>query len=109
MPLCKSLTTAGFVRNADKMDRPLTNQRATFKKVAAATNPTQNMNAQPPLSEIVAHIDKVLGKGYAREHPDLIGQYLLAHAIREIDETLAQAVSLVSKIGPTGLFKFLTR
>lgn len=67
-----------------------------------------NMNSQPPLAEIAEHIDSVFGKNFAQRHPDFVGRYLVAHAIREIDETLAQGIALISKTGPAGLLKFLT-
>jgi hypothetical protein len=62
------------------------------------------MNTQPHLAEAVKQIDKQFGTGYAKEHPELTGQYLVAHAIREIDETLAstaqQLLDLPDKVGP---------
>ncbi len=61
-------------------------------------------NTQPQLADAMKRIDQQFGTGYAKEHPELVGSYLVAHAIREIDETLAStAQSLLdfsSKTGP---------
>jgi hypothetical protein len=70
------------------------------------------MSTEPQLMIAIEHIDKEFGTGYAKEHPELVGQYLVSHAIREIDETLstsAQAfLQLAGKFGPvSGLFKSL--
>lgn len=59
---------------------------------------------QPQLADAVKQIDKVFGAGYAKDHPELVGHYLLAHAVREIDETLASTaqslLNLTDKAGP---------
>lgn len=47
------------------------------------------MNTQPKLKEAIEQIDKELGKGYAKEHPELLASYLVSHSIRELDETLS--------------------
>jgi hypothetical protein len=75
------------------------------------------MITQPQLTNAIEQLDREYGRGYAKEHPELVGQYLVAHAIREIDETLstsAQAIlDFVEKCASTtnimkmapGLFK----
>ena len=63
----------------------------------------------PPLADAVKQIDKVFGIGYAEDHPELIGPYLVALAIHEVDETLAStAQSLLNLSDKTGtILKFL--
>ena len=67
------------------------------------------MSTQPQLAEAVNQVDKLFGSGYAREHPELIGRYLIAHAIQEIDETIASTaqslLDLPDKMG--SVLKFL--
>jgi hypothetical protein len=61
-------------------------------------------STQSQLAEAVKRIDQQFGTGYAKDHPELVGSYLVAHAIREIDETLASTaqslLDLSSKTGP---------
>jgi len=66
-------------------------------------------STQPQLADAVKQIDKVFGTGYAKDHPELTGPYLVAQAIREVDETLAStAQSLLDLSGKAGpLFKLL--
>jgi hypothetical protein len=52
------------------------------------------MKTQPQLTRAIEHIDKEFGTGYSHEHPELVGQYLIAHAIREIDETLSTSAQV---------------
>jgi hypothetical protein len=75
------------------------------------------VSTQPKLTEAIDQIDKALGRGYAREHPELVASYLVSHSIRELDETLstsaqsflnlagkAGSISNIMKLAP-GLFK----
>jgi len=65
-----------------------------FHPVAKATRCTQGVRGEPmtmkklELEDAIANIDSVLGKGYARAHPELIGALLQAEAT----ERLAHAV-----------------
>lgn len=65
------------------------------------------MNTQPQIDEAKREIDRVFGAGSALTHSELVGQYLIAQAIQELDETLASTVQrlLSSDTGP--LLKFL--
>jgi hypothetical protein len=66
------------------------------------------MSTQPQLEEAVKQIDKQFGAGYAKDHPELVGRYLVAYAIREIDETVASAAqSLLDLPNKTGLLGLL--
>lgn len=53
------------------------------------------MRTEVKLSESVQSIDTLFGDGYAKEHPEFLGQYLLSQAFLEIDETLASTVEAV--------------
>jgi len=55
------------------------------------------------LQEIKDEIDACFVEGYAKDHPELVGQCLLAYTIHGIDETLASTIQAVIK---HGLFKF---
>lgn len=67
------------------------------------------MSTRPQLAEAKEHIDQVFGVRYAVEHPELVGWYLMAHAVQEIDETLASTaqslLNLSDKARP--ILKFL--
>jgi hypothetical protein len=68
------------------------------------------MNTRPQIAEAKNEINKAFDDVcYATKHPELVGQYLIAQAIQELDETLASTVQrifdLYSGTGP--LFKFL--
>jgi hypothetical protein len=65
---------------------------------------------KPQLTDAIDQIDRAFGKGYAKEHPELVGQYLVACAFQDIDETLstsAQAfLDIVTKlVSTTNLMK----
>jgi hypothetical protein len=48
------------------------------------------------LQETVKQIDKSLGDGYAKAHPELLAGALVAEALGEIDKTLVEAIQIVS-------------
>ncbi len=45
------------------------------------------------MSEAVERIDKEFGEGYAREHPELVGQFMQTCAIDEGSAVIAQQVT----------------
>jgi len=61
-----------------------------------------------PLTQAKADIDALFGAGYARANPTLVGAYLQAAALREIDATLVEAIENIVEIsGKFHLFKKL--
>ena len=68
------------------------------------------MSANTYLSAAIADIDRRLGEGYAKGHPELIAAYVRTAAIDYAATTLAQQVragldalaDAVSSHGPTG-------
>jgi hypothetical protein len=54
------------------------------------------MTAHTYLLQAVRDIDAVLGKGFAREHPELIGQYMITASIDYCGGIVARAVEMVS-------------
>lgn len=42
----------------------------------------------PDLLHLVAQIDKALGDGYAKAHPQLLAAYVVADAIEELTESV---------------------
>jgi hypothetical protein len=47
------------------------------------------------LQESVKQIDQTLGNGYAAGHPELLGAYLVANALHEIDKTLVETAEII--------------
>lgn len=50
------------------------------------------------LQDTITQIDKVLGNGFAKAHPELLGFCLISKAITEIDKTLVEAIENIIEI-----------
>lgn len=56
------------------------------------------------LEMIVQSIDAAFGRHYAKEHPELVGRYLIAESIHDIDETLGSTVNyFIESVSKAGL------
>jgi hypothetical protein len=57
------------------------------------------MTAYEYLLSAIDHIDQKLGKGYAKQHPELIGAFMQASAIDLGTAMIARAIESLSTIG----------